>query len=95
MELGVVTAVTDRTIGIADLAAAVEQAGLESLSIQQPGFTACTQQVRGLYPSRHRVEDWYSQSLRTTGRSGMKITICGWSTNAAAAPSSTDLIRPA
>jgi hypothetical protein len=30
--LGVVASVTDRTIGIGDLASAVEQAGLESLS---------------------------------------------------------------
>jgi probable F420-dependent oxidoreductase len=35
MELGVVTAVTDRTIGIADLASAVEQAGLESLFLTE------------------------------------------------------------
>jgi probable F420-dependent oxidoreductase len=35
MELGVVTAMTDRTIGIADLASTVEQAGLESLFLTE------------------------------------------------------------
>jgi probable F420-dependent oxidoreductase len=35
MELGVVTSVTDRTIGVGDLALAVEQAGLESLFLTE------------------------------------------------------------